>query len=270
MRENTVILYGQVYDKPIIAGKNGQISRVSFPLLIIRRNMSKDHIVEGRVRFDVPLILGRSPEMIQVMKELRKGDMIYLKGNYCTRNTKKKTVCTECGHENILSGVSSYINPIYIDVREQKLTEAQGIQLLKQRAEISNLYFAFGNLCNDPSYYEEDGKKRTAQFQIATGRKYHIKEDPPDKKSDFPWVKVYGPIAEDVRDYLHTSSVIFINGSIQTREIERTIECEECKKPYIAAERITEIVPYSIEMVANCDLPIKDAVGEVLDGEEEK
>ena len=113
-----------------------------------------------------------------------------------------------------------------------------------------------GTLCREPAYYKENNI-RNCQFQIAANRKRRIIEDGPEKRTDFPWIKTFGEMAEEISGVLHQGSVISICGGVETRSFERKIICENCGEEFERKEYATEIVPYFIDYVDNCDIPVK-------------
>ena len=90
-----------------------------------------------------------------------------------------------------------------------------------------------------------EGKSVTT-YQLAIRRKFRIKKDT-DIRTDFPWVKSYGAIAENDAKSLRKGSYVFIDGRIQVRQLKRIQECESCGKVYEWTDSATEIVPYSVE-----------------------
>lgn len=96
---------------------------------------------------------------------------------------------------------------------DKQSLEQYAFHHLKNRQEISNQVFIMGTLCMEPEYYaNEDSRLQTCQFPIASNRLRRIKEDGADKKTDYPWVKCFGPMAEQHSICLHTNSTIYING----------------------------------------------------------
>lgn len=259
-RENTVILYGRVIKDPLIYA-NSQTKEVSsgqLTLTTLRRSYATDDLIlKGAIRLDSPCIFSRNKKIIDKMLGIRQNDMILVKGSLCTQETNKRYICPYCGHETIKEeGVIVYIDPIHLMILERDCDENRGFELLKQNDEISNQVFCYGTLCRDPLYYEnsETGKKE-CQFQIASNRKRRIEEDGPDKKTDYPWCKVFGRLATECNEVLHTNSSIYINGAIETRKITQNFICEECGQHYEKQSYGTEIVPYSIEYLHDCDIP---------------
>ena len=88
--------------------------------------------------------------------------------------------------------------------------------------------------------------------QIALNRKFRVKEDPPEIKTDFPWVKSQGTGAESDAKFLMKGSSVLIDGMIQTREFMQKTVCEECGQEYEWPDQAMEIVPYCTEYLLNC------------------
>jgi hypothetical protein len=143
-----------------------------------------------------------------------------------------------------------------------------GLALLKERAEISNLVNVIGNLCRDPDYYVDASNRKYAQYQLAVNRRYRIKEDMEEVRTDYPWVKTFGMQAYNDSEGLHTGSCVYISGAIQTREIERSCTCGKCGAEYKWKDSAAEIVPYYIGYLANCTIPEVNEEVQTEDGEE--
>jgi len=181
--------------------------------------------------------------------------MVDIRGVLCTQEVKKTTICGECGHKNTTQGNMVYVTPIYICRRENEVSPEDGLEFLKTRSEASNVAMVIGTLCRDPEFYVNEKEKISVQYQLAVNRRYRIKEDPADLKTDYPWVKTHGPQAADDAKCLKTGSVVYINGSLQTRDLTRTTVCENCGNQYTWNESAMEIAPFSTEYLANCLLP---------------
>lgn len=258
-RENTVFLHGQICQPPKVAyNKEGEYVRATFPLKIIRRpyRNGEGQIVTGKLNIDVPIILTMDHKLIEIVRELRQGDMVDVKGVLTTREVNKKTICP-CGHQNSVMGNFAFITPIYICRREPELSETAGFDLLKDRSEISNLVMIIGTLCRDPIFYEHADKRGACmtQYQIASNRRYHIKDGHEDERTDYPWIKTVNHQAKDDMEHLKMGSTVYINGALQTRQIERKTVCEECGQEYTWEETVSEIFPYSVEYLMNCVFP---------------
>lgn len=255
-RENLIFLYGQVLFEPkIYTNKDGKLVRGIFSIKVLRRQHNEQN---SNLYFDTPIIVSMNEDLIRESSKLTKGDMVQIKGVLTTKEVVKTSSCDACKEQNKYPGVSVFITPIYIGKCQSKVSEAEGITLLKANNEISNIAIGIGTLCREPEKIE-GYKTPCTQYQLAVNRKFHIKEDSPDTKTDYPWVKVYGKQAEMDAEVLHTNSTIYYNGSIQTRLIKRKIVCEHCGAEYDYDDKATEIIPYSIEYLSNCDIPeVKD------------
>ena len=154
---------------------------------------------------------------------------------------------------------------------DKQSLEQYAFHHLKNRQEISNQVFIMGTLCMEPEYYaNEDSRLQTCQFPIASNRLRRIKEDGADKKTDYPWVKCFGPMAEQHSICLHTNSTIYINGAIKARDIEIEMCCEQCQQNFLAKSSSIEIVPYHIEYIDDCIIPESDRAYEedgLMEGE---
>lgn len=260
-KENFVYLHGQVYDRPkIYVDGSGVAKKASFAVKVLRRPSAKGEgsVTTGKLSLDVPTIMTMDETLIRTCAELHKGDMVDIRGVYTTREVKKKSICA-CGHENISAGNFVFITPIYICQREQELNDEQGMELLRKRSEISNLVLLIGTLCREPEMreFENNGKKsNVCQYQLAANRRYHIRDGMHDQeRTDYPWIKTAGKQANEDMERLHMGSTVFINGAIQTREIERKVTCDACGDQYPIKEMACEIFPYSVEYLMNCAFP---------------
>lgn len=260
-KENFVYLQGQVYDRPkIYVDSLGEAKKASFALKVLRRPTSKGEgsVMTGKLSLDVPIIMTMDANLIRTCAALHKGDMVDIRGVYTTREVKKKSLCPH-GHEIVWAGNFVFVTPIYICQREQSLTDEQGMELLRQRAEVSNLVMLIGTLCREPELreFESNGRKScVCQYQVASNRRYHIRDGLHEhERTDYPWIKTAGHQALEDMERLHTGSVVFINGAIQTREIERSITCPECGEVHTIKESVCEIFPYAVEYLVNCELP---------------
>lgn len=262
-RENFVFLHGQVFDKPrVYVDGNGVQKKASLAIRVIRRPFisGEGAVTSGKLSIDIPTIMTMNPELVRICSDLRKGDMIDIRGVYTTREVKKKSTCPN-GHENVWAGNFVFVTPIYICRREQELSEEEGMKLLRERSEISNLVMLIGTLCREPVLRESSEGQRTtalAQYQLASNRRYHIRDGHEQERTDYPWIKTINKQAREDMEHLHTNSAVFINGAIQTREIEREITCDVCGETYTIKESVCEIFPYSVEYLMNCVFPVKE------------
>lgn len=264
-KENFVFLHGQVYDTPkVYVDGDGVAKKASFAVKVLRRPTSRGEgtVMTGKLSVDIPIIMTMDTALIQLCATLHKGDMVDIRGVYTTREVKKKSTCPN-GHESAWAGNFVFITPLYICPHERELSDEDGLELLRKRSEVSNLVMLMGTLCRDPELREFDsGSSRKAtvcQYQLAANRRYHIKDGIHDhERTDYPWIKTAGKQAIEDAERLRTGSTVYINGAIQTREIERKIVCPECGEEYTIKESVCEIFPYSVEYLMNCLFPEKE------------
>ena len=255
MRHNFVYLNGQILSEPkITKDTSGRLVRGMCAINVIRGKRDFGNNIDD-IQFDCPIIMTGDPEKIQRMSEWHANDMIEVKGTITTKEVTKSTICKHCGEKNSASGVIVYINPIYMDVRERGLTREQGLEVLRRRAEVSNNVLVIGALCRDVESYITAKGVRITQYQLAINRKFMLKDDIAENRTDYPWVKSYGSIGEEAEHCLHTGSVVMIDGMLQTRRVQRTTVCEHCGESYNWEDSATEITPFSVEFLQNFDLP---------------
>lgn len=254
-RHNSVSLYGQVIKEPrIITDENGKFVRGMCPVNVIRgiRDFG-NHI--NNLKYDCPIIMTGDPEKIAEMATWKLYDMVEIKGTVTTKEVNKSTTCPHCGHKNSTQGNVVFINPIYLSARETGLTQEQGLELLRKRVEISNNATIVGTLCRDVETYTSEKGLVISQYQLAVNRKFRLRDDAAENRTDYPWVKSYGDIGEEDAKFLHTGSVVLVDGMIQTREVKRKSVCSECGEEYPWKDNALEIVPYSVEYLQNYILP---------------
>lgn len=255
-KHNYVSLYGQVTRAPTIYKneETGEYIRGICPLVVVRGIRAADTEMQ-QVKYDNPIIMSGNPEQIKKMESWRVGDMIEIKGAVTTKNVTKSKTCPNCEKKNLKDGTVVFVSPIHIDIREKNVSLAQGAALLKERNEISNIVFALGSLCNDPQLYQTDKGTLLATYQIAISRKFRIQEDAADVRTDFPWIKSYGVIAREDAKSLKKGSLIYVDGFLQTRKIEKNCTCAHCGEVFKWPDSSMEIVPYTTEYLRNYNTP---------------
>ena len=245
-KHNQVLLNGQVSVPPrIICDTDGTPIRAMCGVDVMHGTRDFGNNIDN-IKYDVPVVMTSDEEMIKKVSALKKGDMVEVKGTITTIDIIKRTACKYCGHRHEKKGNLVCITPIYIERREEELSESKGKRLLRDRCEISNLVTVIAPLCRDPQLYRTENGTAVTTYQLAIRRKFRIKKDT-DIRTDFPWVKSYGQIAENDAKSLRKGSYVFIDGRIQVRQLKRVQECEECGKVYEWSDSATEIVPYAVE-----------------------
>nr|WP_303180708.1 single-stranded DNA-binding protein [Lachnoclostridium phocaeense] len=262
-RENTVTLTGMVAQDPRLS-KNPETDEYIFcaiQLLTVRKSYAnREYLLKGLIRSDLIRVLSRNEELIRhSLSNVSAGEFIMIKGTLCTKEIPRTFICPEpdCNYEYVKEqAVSIYIDPIFCTkIHEPILDEQERERYLDTLIEVSNDIKIFGTLCRTPEYYETETHLRQCQFQLATNRIRRIREDGPDKRTDYPWVKVFGERALECAQSLRMNSTIYINGAIQVRTPDQVIICPRCGKTYRKKVTTMEIVPYHIEYINNCTIP---------------
>lgn len=273
-KENTIYIYGQISEDPVVRVKpTGEPVSAFLVLKCVRRPYV---LGEGRSasyeekRIDyVPVIMSK-PELVKQCYELSKNDIIQLKGALTTRWIKRNLHCPD-GHEFSTLSLRGYVTPIFIAVREkgakilyvsddgtpqygEGVTPDKGLEILYQNSEISNQAFLLGTVVRPPEVYYLDGEgdKCIAQYQMSLRRRYSVYGS--SEKFDCPWVKTINRQAKSDEFSLREGSIIMINGAIQSREVSRSVPCEVCSNPTAITERVIEVFPYSVEYIRNCEV----------------
>ena len=262
-RENFVLLHGQIQSKPkIYQSTDGNLVRAILAVKVLRRPYlnGNGEVLGGRLHIDCPIIMTGNEDLIRKITQMQQGDMVDIRGVLTTREVLKSTICKNCGSKNSVQGNSVYITPIYVCRREEQLDTMAGFELLKERNEISNVVILIGNLCRPPQVYHDTNiKYASCQYQIATNRKYHIRDiGAADVRTDYPWIKSFGEQANQDAIHLQEGATIYVSGAIQTREVARTTVCANCGEEYIWKDTASEIVPYSVEYLEGCLFPERE------------
>lgn len=245
-RHNYVSLYGQVTREPTIIKneETGEYLRGMCPILIARGVRSADTVTH---KYDNPIIMSGNAEQVKRMEEWRVGDMVEVKGAITTKNVIKTKSCDHCGEKNKKNGTVVFVNPIYTGIRERGQSSEQAAELLKERSEISNIAFLLGSLCADPEQYLTSKGAYLTTYQLGITRKFRVQEDSADARSDYPWVKSYGMIAAADIKALKKGALVYVDGFLQTRKIEKNCVCEYCGETFKWPDSSMEVVPYTTE-----------------------
>lgn len=254
-KENLVFLHGRIQNIPKIYTDNtGELVKAMFGLQVIRRPIRGGKFMPNKLYLDIPIVLTRNVEMIKQACNLQKSDMLDVRGVLSTKEVTKVTICPSCEARNSINGTITYVTPLYLCRREQNVSDEEEMRLLKERCEISNTVMIIGTLCRDPEIYVDEKKHAFAQYQLAVNRRYRIKEDSAETKTDYPWIKTAGEQALKDTEALKTGSQVYIRGALQTREVNRKTVCPKCGAEYEWNDTATEIIPYSTEYLSNCDI----------------
>ena len=250
-RHNISTYYGRVSDTPrIVKSPSGEFKQGMCYITTLRndRDINAD---ANLVRYDQPLILTGIPQLAQQMSELKKNDIVCIKGSFTTKNITKKTICKHCGATNTQNGVLDLISPIFIDVCYSDISEEESVEILKGYKEVSNQVLLIGNITKDITLYHPEENYASAQYQLAVGRKYFLKDDSVEVKADYPFIKTFGEQALKDNMYLKTGSSVLVDGYVQTNNYVKKTICSECNQEYNWNDQSMCVVAYAIEYLKN-------------------
>lgn len=239
--------YGQVILQPrVIKTEDGEFARASCAIMTIRGKRSVGDNLDN-IRYDSPPLRTSNPTLCEEISGWKVGDMVEVKGTLTSREVTRVNTCANCEGKNEVQGVVTYIHPIFCGRRETNISNEEGMRLLQYRNEISNNVTVIGMLTQDPTFHETANGSLIAKYQIAVMRRYRIKEDSPDRKADFIWIKSFGKVAEGDKKYLKKGTLIYIDGVLQTVKYDRKIVCAHCGEEFAVSETSLEVVPYTVE-----------------------
>lgn len=250
-RQNQAFLMGAVLKDPkIVKNPDGEYLYAMVYVTVVR---GYREVGDGKkfMKADNPVIITREKELIQEIERWQVYDIVDVKGPIASKNILKSSICAHCGEKNKATGSLVYINPIYARRRLHLDNRDECVNYLSTNREISNQVFVFGTLCRDPKKLTPKEGLIVTQYQVAMNRKFRIKQDPPELKTDYPWVKSYGANAMEDHKRLHTGSIVYIDGCLQARSVLRHTQCEHCNEQYDWKDRAMEIVPYATEYILN-------------------
>lgn len=248
-RHNLVFLYGCVLKKPTIVTDDDGNLIYGMGFITVIRGSRKIEDNRDKTRTDSPIVLSLEPSIVKEMSLWDKGDIVEIKGTIATKNIKKTSECPNCNAKNKNDGLQVYVNPFFIKKRAHCGNKEEAMKLLQENKEISNQVFVFGTLVRDPKKITPKLGLFVTQYMIALNRKYRIRTDDPNIKTDYPWVKNYGERALEDKKRLHVGSEVYIDGCLQARSVNRHCICENCGSKYDWKDRALEIVPYSTEYI---------------------
>lgn len=231
-KENFALLIGELQAPPII---NEEKKRTKFVIRTLRRNN----------KIDFPIVNVLDEALLDKVRKFKEKDFIIVKGILATAEVKKGVCCPKCNEIIKTNGTTTEV--IAIDV----IDIGSNFEL-EQFKEVSNVVFVLGSLCRDPEFrlLANTGIPST-QYQLAVNRKFHVKRQK-DSFTDYPWVNSFGKQAEQDAIRLQTGSQVFIQGGIQTRNVQKNMVCPKCQSAFKAEDFVAEIVPYSVEYLNNC------------------
>jgi len=257
-RENTVLLTGRVTEHHTdYNSKDGVYPWGLFLCECARRSfVNEENFIIGNKRTDEILVHSRNNDLIRNhIRDLEKNDIVFVKGILSSHHVKEKSICPNCNEPK--KGTTFHVEPIDIYKIRHADSDEEAKKIIEDHEDAGNHIIVDGTVCYIKELWlpdeEREGTARL-EFQIASNRKQRIEEDDDDKRSDYIWVKAFGSDAIDYADLLYIGSEISINGSIQSRTFEETVECPNCGSMYHQIQRTIEIIPYYIVPIKNCNV----------------
>ena len=191
-------------------------------------------------------------DLLQLLKDLKKHDIVDIKGVFNVLSVNKWSKCPYCDEENVkLNGTSCFVYPISclrlnnIQRMYQENEELPEKLLLDYYQEVSNHIILVGNVMSEP---EMTGSKSSpcCRYQLGIERKYFIKTQE-DSKYDYPYVYSYGKQARNDMRYLKPGALVLVEGFIRNRKVQSNMTCEYCGTEYQYPSVASELIPYSVE-----------------------
>ena len=276
-RHNMAFLRGIVADDPVVKKDGDEYVYATLHINVARstRDVGDER---NYMKCDNPVIITRERKLAKIIAGWIKYDVVDIKGTISTSPMKKASYCEHCGQRNVFMGALLYINPIYAGKVDHVENAEAGLIYLSKHREISNQAFVFGTLCRNPGVVKTKYSFKITQYQIAMARKYRIRTDPPEIRTDWPWVKSYGENAKEDIKRLRVGAEVYIDGCLQVRGVLRKVYCGQdmdekghpaydedghpifnldrwgkilgCGQQYDWKERSAEIVPYETEYIS--------------------
>ncbi len=254
-KQNFAYLYARVHSLPQIAmnEETGEYYYGMFYANVVRGKRSVGDNLHF-IKHDKPLIMSKEKAILDQFKELQVNDIILLKGVVTSISLDKTTYCdcidpeTGSKTQNKTRGNVLYITPIHLLKIKSYGDDKQGaIQDIVDNSEISNQVSVVGTLITEPRLYTTKKGLQITQYALAINRKFLIRTDNPEYKTDWPIVKSYGEQARSDKVFLRQKAEVMIDGFLQARTVKRKTKCKCCGKIYEWDDHAMEIVPYATE-----------------------
>ncbi|MDA9129302.1 single-stranded DNA-binding protein [Candidatus Gracilibacteria bacterium] len=84
-----------------------------------------------------------------------------------------------------------------------------------------NKVILIGNVTRDPLVKETDNGKKMAMFSIATNRYYKTSDGENRSEAEFHNCVAWGSLAERISDFVSKGKLVYIEGRMKTRVIEK-------------------------------------------------
>ena len=280
-RHNEARLMGYLIRDPVLRYtdiEKTNLVRASIQIRTLRG--SREFGTDRRKGYDEHIIFSQQEKYMTFMAQLKKYDIVQVKGNIITLSSRFTATCPECQNAQILKDEVAVINPIFIDrvdASKEIAHDRDGVNLtfeekierfLRKRIEVSNNIALIGDCVKPPENFEG-----IVSYGLEVIRKYKIREDDVSRKKDYPYIKCYGKIAENDFKFIRKGSRVFIDGFIMSRNFNRVFTCPNCGTEFPVARSRSEVVPYSVEYLSNCNTGYEEVNNDVnlgLSEEEEE
>ena len=237
-RQNVLLLRGTVANKPRII-KHGDSYLYAMVSINTARGVREVGDGSRYMKCENPIIMSRSEPIIRQIETWEKRDIVNIYGVIESKHIGKASICPHCGRKNSIPGALVFGNPIFVEKLGHLNTDQECLQYLAAHREISNKIYVDGTLVRDPKLRKWKGPDESGQgislvitqYQIALNRKYRDFADPPECKTDYPWVRSIGKSAEQDRDRLHVGSDVQIDGFFAVRSVNRHAVCGQAYSP---------------------------------------
>jgi len=271
MRENFCMLFGQISRDPEIhfeldvSGNKeyrAGILEVMTCRILSNKNMGEEgsaipEDLNKSCRWDYITVFSRNSEIIfRDFTELERGDLVRVKGSLSTREVIRKHICPNCRYMNEYPGIILYVDPLCVQKVSESISEEDGILILQDAREHSNIIHLAGFVTVDPRFHEceSDSSRDVLEFSIAGNRIRKILEDEDTRRTDYPWIKLYGELARKSVGQFRRGSEIYIRGALQKRTPGIIRKCLRCGEESEDKTDIMEVVPESVYLIRDEDL----------------
>ena len=257
-RQNIAFMYARVHKEPIIS-RDKETGEYNYGMVYVD-TVRGLRSVEDDVRYvkhDHPLIMSREKEHLDKMSEWKENDIVYIKGVVTTKTINKTSYCPNCtdaegnATKNVVKGNFVYITPIFSEkVKSYGEDKVAAKDDLVNHREIGNQLYVLGTLVKEPKLITTKRGIQITQYPIALNRKFTIRTDDPNIRTDWPIVKPYGERAREDKIYLQLGADILLDGFIQARTVHRKMKCPHCEQEYVWDDHSMELVAYDVEYVS--------------------
>ena len=238
-RENTCTLVGRISAKAITFIEDFGTYKIGFNLSVLRKN--------GRVDYPRVVIYGLNEKRARKLWDnLKENYFAIVRGMISTRMITRSFICPMCGKERTINSLVTEIVAFSPPVILKENYNADEFY------EIANSISLLGWVCSAEVQHPNDN---VTMYQIAVERRFTVKEQGETNK-DFPWIKSFAENAVSDAKFLTHGSQIYIRGSVQTREFQRAISCEDpvCDGKSIYTETVAEVISTNNEYLHNCNV----------------